>query len=170
MLPELAKQVATLHPTTTFSRRARAGTPRRPSLRRSSRMRPVALARLFSAADFVLPWPFAPGISKEYAMYQAPSRSTIAVNSFRIAHTSISILRGETPFIDLANASESAAAVGRRLHAEVTRLRLQRTRPPSSAVEQAGHPASARRCEIQSLLESAAGLPPESRQLPRTPA
>ena len=53
VLPEVAKEVPTLHPTTTFPQRAVAGTPRRPSLRRSSRMRAIALARLFSTAGFV---------------------------------------------------------------------------------------------------------------------
>ena len=44
----------------------------------------MAAARLSRASSFVRPWPFAPGISGEEAMYQSPSRSKIAVNSFRI--------------------------------------------------------------------------------------
>src|SRR5262245_43219619 len=38
MSSQVAKQVAPLHPTTTFSRAALAGTPRKPSLRLSSRI------------------------------------------------------------------------------------------------------------------------------------
>ncbi|MCU0572894.1 MAG: hypothetical protein MUC41_07860 [Syntrophobacteraceae bacterium] len=38
--------------------------------------------RLFRHSSSVLPWPFAPGISGQYAMNQSPSLSTIAVNSF----------------------------------------------------------------------------------------
>ena len=63
VLPEVTEQIATLHPTTTFSRLADAGTPRRPSLRLSSRISAIALDKLFRAAALVRPWPFAPGIS-----------------------------------------------------------------------------------------------------------
>src|SRR5262249_49786725 len=66
--------------------------------------------------------------------------------------------------------SVSAAAEGRRLHAEVTRLPLRRTRPPSSAVGLGGHPASSRRCQIRHLRVLAARPPLASRRLPHTPA
>ena len=85
VLSKMAKQVAPLHPTMTFSRLADAGTPRRPSFRRSSRMSAIALDKLFSAAAFVRPCPLAPGISGQYAMCQRPERSTTAVNSFRMS-------------------------------------------------------------------------------------
>jgi peptide/nickel transport system substrate-binding protein len=58
-----AKQVAPSYPTTSFSRLAVAGMPRRTSLRLSSRISAIASARLFRAAAFVRPWSFAPGIS-----------------------------------------------------------------------------------------------------------
>jgi hypothetical protein len=60
LLPRMAEQITALHPTTTLSRLAFAGTPRRPSLRLSSRIRAIAPARLRSASALVLPWPFAP--------------------------------------------------------------------------------------------------------------
>jgi hypothetical protein len=55
VLPQVAKEIAPLHPTTTFSRVAVAGMPRRPSLRLSSRMRLMAALKLFRAAAFVRP-------------------------------------------------------------------------------------------------------------------
>ncbi len=85
VLSQVTEQFAPFHPTTTFSRIAAAGILRRPSFRLSSRISAIASARFFSAAAFVLPWPFAPGISGQYAIYQRFSRSTIAVNSFRIS-------------------------------------------------------------------------------------
>ncbi len=45
----------------------------------------MASARLWRAFSLVRPWPFAPGISGQYAMYYSPSRSKTAVNSFRMA-------------------------------------------------------------------------------------
>src|SRR5213076_863605 len=42
-------------------------------------------ARLVRAAAFVRPCPFAPGTSAQYATNHLPSRSIIAVTSFRMA-------------------------------------------------------------------------------------
>jgi len=60
------------------------GRPRSASARRSRRMRATAVARLFRGAAFVRPSPFAPGTSGQYATNHLPSRSLIAVNSFRM--------------------------------------------------------------------------------------
>jgi hypothetical protein len=49
----------------------------------------MAFARLFNAAVLVRPCPLAPGISGQYATYHRPSRSTTAVNSFRIWSSSL---------------------------------------------------------------------------------
>src|SRR5262245_50849556 len=57
VLPEMAKEITTLHPTTTFSRFADAGTPRSPSFRLSSRISAIALDKLFRAAALVRPCP-----------------------------------------------------------------------------------------------------------------
>ena len=85
VLPQVAKQRAALHSTVTVSRSASGGRPRRPSSRRSSRISAIASAKLARASSFVRPWPFAPGISGQYAMTQSPSRSKTAVNSLRIS-------------------------------------------------------------------------------------
>ena len=61
--PEVPQQVSSLHPTTTVSRTASRGRPRRPSRRRSSRIRAIASAKLSRASALVRPCPFAPGIS-----------------------------------------------------------------------------------------------------------
>src|SRR5262245_57821987 len=110
VLSEVAKQVTPLHPTVTFSRLAEAGTPRRPSLRRSSRMIAIALDKLFSAAAFVRPWPLAPGISGQYAMCQGPARSTTAVNSFRIRPPEPPILQPPASDVVLPNAQAEQPA------------------------------------------------------------
>jgi len=44
-----------------------------------------ACAKLARASSLVRPYPFAPGISGQYAMTQSPSRSKTAVNSLRIS-------------------------------------------------------------------------------------
>src|SRR6266536_6645339 len=57
----------------------------------------------------------------------------------------------------------SAAAEGRRLHAEVTRLRSQRTRPLSSASVPVGRPASGHRYETRWPRGLTVELPRDSR-------
>jgi len=82
---QVSQQRAPLHcPTTTWCRTAPSGVPRKASCLRSSKMRAMDSDRLFRHSSSVLPWPFAPGISGQYAMNQSPSLSTIAVNSFLI--------------------------------------------------------------------------------------
>lgn len=44
----------------------------------------IASRRFARHSSRVLPWPFAPGTSAQYATYQGPPCSTIAVNSLRI--------------------------------------------------------------------------------------
>ena len=56
---------APLHPTTTVSRMASGGTPRKPSSRRSVRIRAIASTRLSRASAGVRPCPLAPGISRQ---------------------------------------------------------------------------------------------------------
>lgn len=63
MPPEMAKQVATLHLTTTFSRVALRGIPRSPSWSRSSKIQGNGLCQTLPRLGFVLPWPFVPEIS-----------------------------------------------------------------------------------------------------------
>ena len=83
---KVAKQGAPFHPRVTVSRIASGGVPRRASSRRSCKMRAIASARLLLASSFVLPCPFAPGISGQYAINHSSSCSIIAVNSLGIAH------------------------------------------------------------------------------------
>src|SRR5947207_14523910 len=83
-LAQMSQQRRALHPTVTVDWMASAGAPRKPSSRRSSRMRAIASARLALDSSIVRPWPFAPGISRQYALNHSPSRSTTAVNSFFI--------------------------------------------------------------------------------------
>ena len=73
-----------LHPTTTSSCLASGGKARKASSRLYSRTRVIASRRfaMHSSRDF--PSPLAPGTSAQYAMYQGPSSSTIAVNSLCI--------------------------------------------------------------------------------------
>src|SRR5262245_4230019 len=56
---------APLHPTTTVSRMASGGTPRKPSSRRSMRIRAIASTRLSRASAGVRPCPLAQGISRQ---------------------------------------------------------------------------------------------------------
>ncbi len=86
VLAQVAKQGAPFHPRVTVSRIASGGVPRRASSRRSCKMRARASARLLLASSFVLPCPFAPGISGQYAINHSSSCSIIAVNSLGIAH------------------------------------------------------------------------------------
>lgn len=83
---EVAEQRRALHLTRTVSRSASGGRPRNASSRRSSRINEIASAKLWRASSFVLPCPFAPGTSGQYAMNQSSSRSMIAVNSFPIGY------------------------------------------------------------------------------------
>jgi len=82
---QVPKQLPLFHSTTTVSLIAESGTPRRASWRRSSRMSAMASARFARASSDVRPWPFAPGISGEYAMNHSSSRSMMAVNSLCMA-------------------------------------------------------------------------------------
>jgi hypothetical protein len=84
MLSEVLQKSAPLHSTITVSRSASAGTPRSESSRLSSKISAMASAKLVRASSFDRPCPLAPGISGQYAMYQSPSRSMMAVNSLRI--------------------------------------------------------------------------------------
>src|SRR5882724_330979 len=63
----------------------------------------------------------------------------------------------------------SAAAEGRRLHAEVMRPRPRRSHPRSSAPEPASRPPSARQCEALWPRGSVAALPSGSRLPLHTP-
>ena len=99
MLAQVSQKTDALHGTTIVPRSASAGTPRRPSSRRSSRTNAIACARFSLASSFVRPWPLAPGISGQYAMNHSSSRSKIAVNSFCIAgyrHSTSDSLRDVT--------------------------------------------------------------------------
>ena len=60
---QVSHESAALHSTTTVSRSAPAGTPRRPSSRRSFRINAMASRRLRRASLLVRPCPLAPGIS-----------------------------------------------------------------------------------------------------------
>jgi hypothetical protein len=80
----MPQQGTAFHSTVTVSRVTPLGRPRSASARRSFRIRAIAAARLFRAAAFVRPCPFAPGTSGLYATNHLPSRSIIAVNSFGI--------------------------------------------------------------------------------------
>src|SRR5205814_5832126 len=84
-MPQMPQQSTAFHSTVTVSRVTPLGRPRSASARRSRRIRAIAAARLFRAAAFVRPCPFAPGTSAQYATNHLPSRSIIAVNSFRMA-------------------------------------------------------------------------------------
>jgi hypothetical protein len=84
MTPQVQQEGAALHVRTTVSLSASGGTARRPSVRRSSKINAIACRRLSRASSLVCPCPLAPGISGQYAMVQAPSRSNTAVNSLCI--------------------------------------------------------------------------------------
>ena len=83
----MPQQFIPFHPTETISLVASSGMPRNASSLLSSRIKLIASDRFFRHSSFVLPCPFAPGISGQYAMNQSPSRSTIAVNSLCIVFT-----------------------------------------------------------------------------------
>jgi len=85
VMTQMPQQRTAFHSTVTVSRVTPFGRPRSASARRSRRIRAIAAARLFRAAAFVRPCPFAPGTSAQYATNHLPSRSIIAVNSFRMA-------------------------------------------------------------------------------------
>src|SRR5205807_311847 len=85
VVAQMPQQGTAFHSTVTVSRVTPLGRPRSASARRSRRIRAIAAARLFRAAAFVRPCPFAPGTSAQYARNHLPSRSIIAVNSFRMA-------------------------------------------------------------------------------------
>jgi len=85
VMAQMPQQSTAFHSTVTVSRVTPLGRPRSASARRSRRIRAIAAARLFRAAAFVRPCPFAPGTSAQYATNHLPSRSIIAVNSFRMA-------------------------------------------------------------------------------------
>ena len=85
VMTQMPQQSTAFHSTVTVSRVTPLGRPRSASARRSRRIRAIAAARLFRAAAFVRPCPFAPGTSAQYATNHLPSRSIIAVNSFRMA-------------------------------------------------------------------------------------
>ena len=82
---QMPQQGTAFHSTVTVSRVTPLGRPRSASARRSRRIRAIAAARLFRASAFVRPCPLAPGTSGQYATNHLPSRSIIAVNSFRMA-------------------------------------------------------------------------------------
>jgi hypothetical protein len=84
MPPQVSQQGLTPRSTTTTSRIASSGSPRKASWRRSSRIKAMASAKFCRHSSRVWPWPLAPAISGQYAIYQSPSRSMIAVNSLRI--------------------------------------------------------------------------------------
>jgi hypothetical protein len=81
---EMAQERLTLHWMVTVSHSASAGAPRRPSSRRSSRISCMAALKLSRHSSTVRPCPFAPGISGDHPTNQSPSRSMMAVNSFRM--------------------------------------------------------------------------------------
>src|SRR5256884_3104914 len=85
VIAQMPQQGTAFHSTVTVSRVTPLGRPRSASARRSRRIRAIAAARLFRAAAFVRPCPLAPGTSGQYATNHLPSRSIIAVNSFRMA-------------------------------------------------------------------------------------
>ncbi len=85
VIAQMPQQGTASHSTVTVSRVTPLGRPRSASARRSRRIRAIAAARLFRAAAFVRPCPFAPGTSGQYATNHLPSRSIIAVNSLRMA-------------------------------------------------------------------------------------
>ena len=82
VVAQMPQRRTAFHSTVTVSRVTPLGRPRSASARRSRRMRAIAAARLFRAAAFVRPSPFAPGTSGQYATNHLPSRSIISVNSF----------------------------------------------------------------------------------------
>jgi hypothetical protein len=85
MPTKMPQKFVAFHPMATRSRMAVAGTPRSASSRRSSRINSMAFDRLLMHSALVLPCPFAPGISGQYATNHFPSRSTTAVNSLCIS-------------------------------------------------------------------------------------
>ena len=86
MQPQLSEQVSSFHSRATVSRIASAGTPRKPSSRRSCRIRAMASRRFCRHSSTVSPCPLAPGISGQYAQYPPSDACSItAVNSFRMA-------------------------------------------------------------------------------------
>ena len=82
--PQMAEQAVALHPITTSACSASGGMARKESSRRCSKIRAIPSRRFARHSARDLPWPFAPGTSAQYAMYQGPSFSTIAVNSLRM--------------------------------------------------------------------------------------
>ena len=84
VITQMPQEGTALHSTVTVSRVAPRGSPRNASVRRSCRIKAIAPARFFRAAALVRPCPFAPGTSGQYATNHLPSRSMIAVNSFRM--------------------------------------------------------------------------------------
>ena len=82
--PEVPEKSLALHPTTTGSCLASGGKARSDSSRRCARMSAIASRKFARHSSCVVPWPFAPGTSAQYATNQGPSLSRIAVNSFRI--------------------------------------------------------------------------------------
>jgi hypothetical protein len=86
MQPQMPEQVSSFHSRATVSRIASAGTPRKPSSRRSCRIKAMASRRFCRHSSTVSPCPLAPGISGQYAQYPpSDARSITAVNSFRMA-------------------------------------------------------------------------------------
>jgi hypothetical protein len=64
---------------------ASGGRARRDSSRRCSKISAIASRKFAWHSACVFPCPFAPGTSAQYATNHGPSRSTSAVNSFRMA-------------------------------------------------------------------------------------
>ena len=82
--PEVPEKSLALHPTITGSCLASGGKARSDSSRRCARISAIASRKFARHSSCVVPWPFAPGTSAQYATNQGPSLSTIAVNSFRM--------------------------------------------------------------------------------------
>src|SRR5437667_6141068 len=80
---QMPQQRVAFHWTTTVSRIASCGTPRKPSSRLSSRIRAIASDKLARHSSTVRPCPFAPGISGQKPINQSPSSSMTDVNSLR---------------------------------------------------------------------------------------